>query len=537
MASERRNKENRTDSDSQLLFRIIPILCMVFFAGIFFLTFNPGFFLPIPKNHVSGILRIDVTSPITSLDPTATISAGSTYVFPLLYSVLAYPGEDGKLIPDVALRWTSEDEGRQWRILLRPDVVFHNGRPMNSADVASSIVAMTRELYPELNRAIREIDTSRENEILIKLGERVPFFFDIIASTDIVTPGSSEARDELVPLGSGPYCFEGRSAEGGVVLKAFDGFYGGKPSIEEIQFSHVPDSETAWYRLLFNETDAVFGISDENTRYSKHTGANFQVVKLGITHLYALFFNLNHPLLKNRDVRRAITASLDRRRMIDQYFEPETAVPLSGFFSPESVYHSPRIEPIAYDPSLLHQVLRRLSPAKDGADDGKSAEWELELLVPEGKADLAHIAREIQLALYAVGIKVRLKVSPLSDIIKKRLSTKKFESVVLGIRNVERNLESVWGGKPLGGLNYWGYRNEKLDDILQRLHDSTDRNMYVHLCREADEILSEDQPASFLYSVSVNNNIISNRVKNFSMHSAPAHYTILRKLSRSSLND
>ena len=63
------------------------------------------------KLRNENVLRYDVSAPFTSLNPTEVYASGSTIIFPLLYSYLFVPNGNGKLEPDLAIKWTYDPKG------------------------------------------------------------------------------------------------------------------------------------------------------------------------------------------------------------------------------------------------------------------------------------------------------------------------------------------------------------------------------------------------------------------------------------------
>ncbi len=64
------------------------------------------------------------------------------------------------------------------------------------------------------------------------------------------------------------------------------------------------------------------------------------------------------------------------------------------------------------------------------------------------------------------------------------------------------DLHSVWhsdNAKP-GGLNFTGYQNPELDELLVRARETFDRAARKKLLDRAQEIIASDQPYSFLYA-------------------------------------
>ena len=85
------------------------------------------------------------------------MASGSTYVFPLIYSYLAYPDENGNFVPDLAESWSSEENGKVWRFFLRTDARFHNGKPVTAMDVARSLAQLISKRFPNLDQQIERI--------------------------------------------------------------------------------------------------------------------------------------------------------------------------------------------------------------------------------------------------------------------------------------------------------------------------------------------------------------------------------------------
>src|SRR5262245_47698000 len=57
---------------------------------------------------------------------------------------LVRTGEDGRVQPWLAEKWTSESDGKVLRFHLRPGVKFHNGTPLNARLVASLLPSAVR---------------------------------------------------------------------------------------------------------------------------------------------------------------------------------------------------------------------------------------------------------------------------------------------------------------------------------------------------------------------------------------------------------
>jgi ABC-type oligopeptide transport system substrate-binding subunit len=139
------------------------------------------------------------------------------------------------------------------------------------------------------------------------------------------------------PFGSGPYRYEGRETEGPgrevAVFKA-NPYYSqrsdkfGQPIIREIRFV-VPSLSTAPADLANGQLHMVLDVpTAELVRYLQDpisTGVAKEI-KPGINRrIWMLAINHHDAALQNADLRRAISAAIDRDGILDEYFRPGKA--------------------------------------------------------------------------------------------------------------------------------------------------------------------------------------------------------------------
>ena len=77
-------------------------------------------------------------SDISKLDPHMSTSFQDIIISFNLYDNLTSRDPDLKLIPRLATEWKATGD-KTWEFKLRPNVKFHNGDPLTSADVKFSI--------------------------------------------------------------------------------------------------------------------------------------------------------------------------------------------------------------------------------------------------------------------------------------------------------------------------------------------------------------------------------------------------------------
>ena len=151
---------------------------------------------------------------------------------------------------------------------LRDGIKFHDGKPFSAEDVKA-----TFEYASQPDRPAAWYPGQAEVEIVDRLTVRVHTekfgypastywflagFLPIMSAKDIADGEILKQR----PNGTGPFQFvEQRGDE--TVLRAFDGFAGGKPAIEEVVFSYVGDVNTRVLALLNGEADIIERLEPE----------------------------------------------------------------------------------------------------------------------------------------------------------------------------------------------------------------------------------------------------------------------------------
>src|SRR5438093_12449207 len=85
-------------------------------------------------NELRGLVYYESNDP-RSLDPALSTDVPTGEMVSLLFDGLTQFDPDGKLLPGLSDRWTTDRKGQRYVFHLRPGVSFHDGRPLVPADV------------------------------------------------------------------------------------------------------------------------------------------------------------------------------------------------------------------------------------------------------------------------------------------------------------------------------------------------------------------------------------------------------------------
>ena len=134
---------------------------------------------PFACPQTGGELIVGLQAGVPSLDQQTNTSSATRNVAMNVYETLVIRDENMNPVPDLAESISASEDGLSYTFKLRPGVVFHNGKPMTSADVAASY-----QRYKEIgfNRSVLDIvegwETPDDETFVINLSAAQPTFIE-----------------------------------------------------------------------------------------------------------------------------------------------------------------------------------------------------------------------------------------------------------------------------------------------------------------------------------------------------------------------
>ena len=189
-------------------------------------------------------LTFVIESSPNNLDLRQGTDAQSERVGATIYDALVRKDESFNLQPWLAASWERPD-ALTWVFHVRPNVRFHDGKPLTADDVAWSMRSMTDgtlvtakggnfasvdhvEVRDPLTVVVRM--KRADNSLLFNLSDGL---------FGVVERGAG--RDEgQHPIGTGPYKFVSQSQDKDVVVERNPGYWAGPPHIQRIRFAVSP---------------------------------------------------------------------------------------------------------------------------------------------------------------------------------------------------------------------------------------------------------------------------------------------------------
>lgn len=274
-----------------------------------------------------------VQGDISTLNPLYATTDSEKSVSRLLFSsLLTYDGS-GHLRGDLAERYSVLDEGKRYRITLKPVVLWHDGERLTADDILFTVGLLKNPAANTLSAAnwsnvvVKKIDDRTVDFILPTVYAPFPhaLAFSVLPQHLLknIDPGSlRESKFSTRPVGSGPFSFRlSQNVQTGdertvVHMNKNKNFYDGAPKIDRFQLHSYKSAESLGRALRSHAVNAVSGMSlAEYSKFKDETGiaTALKPVNSGV---YALFNTTGAGALKDIQVRRALQLGTDVEKAV-----------------------------------------------------------------------------------------------------------------------------------------------------------------------------------------------------------------------------
>ena len=450
------------------------------------------------SDRAPGYLVIGIESNPLQLDPRYSTDANSVRIGNLVYNSLLRADERSQLQPELAENWRMLDE-RTYLFNLRKQVTFHNGRPLNAADVKYTYESIldSQSLSPKrgLLLPLDIIEQTGTHQLRFRLhAPHAPFIEQF--TLGIVPAGSNTNAnaDRTPPPGSGPFIL--RSVESGekVTLSANSNYWEGAPALSGVVFKIVPD---ALVRALEFKQGAIDFMQNDLEPdmlpwLKNNTSADVEMNQ-GTTFQY-IGINLTHPILRHRKVRQAIACAIDRASIIRNLLK-DTVIEASGLLSPLNWAYDESTLPWPYNPARAKQLLDE-SGFADPDGDGPRPRFRLSFKTTN--IDLRRrIAEALKEQLLRVGIELELRSYEwgtfFGDV--KNGNFHLYSLAWVGIEDPDIYYQLFHSSStPPNGDNRGRYNNPAIDRLLIQGRTVVRRSERRLIYHEVQRLLAEDLP-------------------------------------------
>ena len=481
---------------------------------------NKKFIVSIPAN--GGSLNEGVVGLPRSINPVLAFTDIDKDLSEIVYSgLMKY--EQGKLVNDLAQKYSISSDGLTYTFTLRDDIRFHDGTQLTTDDIEFTVQKIQDGDLKSPKRADwANVTIKKVNQKEIQFILKQPYSPFLSNTTIGILPKhiwKNVDADQFIfsqyniePVGSGPYKLNSISRDnGGIPQKynftAFNRYYNKKAYLDSINVYFFPNEKAAVEAFNNGTIESLAGISaQEATRIASST-LNASIMTSPLPRIFGIFFNQNSALvLANKEVRQALNMAIDKDRFVNELLygygvSIDSAIPFGATKSSMgTVQKSNKENAIA----ILTKAGWALNANGVMEKKDKKTTQILEFSITTADIPELKTAAEIAKTEWeSIGAKVNLKIFEYGDLSQNIIKTRKYDALLFGeFIGKDLDLYAFWHSSQRNspGLNVAMYVNSKTDKLLETARETTNDQTRESTYEAFDKILKDEIPAIFLYS-------------------------------------
>ncbi len=504
---------------------------------LFFITLVAGlaYILAVNNNYVistptqGGTLIEGIVGIPRFVNPALALTRADQDTSALIYSGLMKIDTEGNLTPDIAEKVELSEDNTTYHITLNQDRYFHDGTPVTAKDVIFTIeLIQDSDLKSPLRGNWSEVTLEQINDYELNIVLKEPYAPFIENFTVGIMPSHiweglpieqlpfSQYNTE--PIGSGPFMVSkvNRNASGlisGYLLKPAPD-QPTTPNLAGIELKYFQNENllvTAFNQKQINAT--VFLPTDTINQLDK---SQFQIISQPLPRVFAIFINQNHsPALRDKSARQALSVAVNRETLIDKV--------LGGYGVPTK---TPILEEqlgVELSNTELEQgqASSSLKTPEEILQTGgwkktEAGSWEkklggetqtLAVTIKTGNSPIFDTAASLVAEDWRqLGVEVQVEQYEQTGLVQSVIRTRDFQALLFGLdMNRLQDLYPFWHSsqKDDPGLNIAQYTNVTVDHLLDKARTEKDKTEQEKTLQEISEIISEEEPAIFLFAPSI----------------------------------
>jgi len=479
--------------------KILVILCLILFlGGLISLIVNFYYHHSIVLPKKGGEIKIGLVGEPQSINPVITSANDSDRILiELLYNGLLKVDGKGGLKNDLADKIEISADGSSYLIFLKENIFWHDGVPLTADDVVFTIETIQDKNFQSPIRDIWQgvvVEELSSNAVRLTLKNNNQVFLQNLTLKilpkhiweNIDFKSFSRTDYNLKPIGTGPFVFENleKSSNGQIIsytLVRNEKYFVRSPYLDKIKFIFYDNYTDLKNGLLKGEVKAMFPLySEDYSFFQKKSGFNLK--QLLLNRYFAVFWNLNTDIFKDKTVREALELAVDKKKLQTEILNNQ-AIILDGPFNNFS-----QSEGNNYSPERAKELI-----------NGREINFTLSL--PEDY-ELIRVGQYLVSSWEQIGVKADLQILPLSELEKEVILPRRYQSLLFGeILNQSLDLFSFWHSSQTGvnGLNLSSFSNKELDKLIEENWNAEEEKRQENF-QKMQQIFEDEKPALFLYN-------------------------------------
>ncbi|GEN60347.1 peptide ABC transporter substrate-binding protein [Acetobacter nitrogenifigens] len=444
-----------------------------------------------------------------------------------LFSPLWSIDAKGAFVPDLAENVPDQNnggvsaDGLTWRVKLRGNAFWHDGRPVTAADVVFTFETLLDPSFPAYSRKgfefIEHVEQTGPLELTWRMRKPYAPFHAILASAMIVPAHLLKGVSDTTaftskPVGSGPFMWDERIPSDHIRLRANQHWHLGRAGVDYAIIRYIPDVTVMFTQFETGEIDYLGMPGIPPNRYRQAlTLPGRQVFRAPQPFVESIAINMARPQFHDIVVRQAIYTAIDKQGILETLFE-NIESDTESFLPSQSSYYNPDLPKQKFDPQAAAESLdragwrRRLGGVR--ARDGVKLEFVN--ATTSGNALRQQVQEVIQQNLADIGIIMRIENRPAAVMWGGYWSQSRFDTALVSVdfmTGSDPDASSYFtsdasparGG---AGQNVFQLADSRIDSLFLKANASFDHETRLSYYRSIQSLVRTDLPFLPLYQQS-----------------------------------
>jgi len=471
-------------------------------------------------DRYGGTLVVGLIGDVDALNPLISSTRGASDIEGMIFLTLTEINPDlDSYSPSLAKSWEFSEDHLRLTFHLRNDVYWTDGVKTTAHDVKFSF---QKQIDPVIawsairwKQFIQDVEVVDDTTITYIFKEVYPYQLmdagvGAILPRHILEKIPSEQWRSIdfnrQPIGNGPFKLKRWISQQTIELVPNEDYYAGRPYLDRIVFRVIPDQTSLLAQLKSGDVDLMESLPPKDVTKMEEDFQNghsaVRIVKYPSRAYGYIGWNMTHPLFESKTVRQALTMAIDRDNLIEAvYFG--LAEPCHSPISPILWAYNPDMPKFSYDPERARSMLAAEGWADhdgDGWLDREGRKFEFTVKTNQGNRIREAITVIVQDQLAKLGIKVSPRLVEWT-VFSDQTNRKDFEAIVAGWSvGLKVDLTTMWHSESINDkFNYVSYSNPRVDELIESAKREMDRSKAKLLWDQAQRLIVEDQPYTFLY--------------------------------------
>jgi len=466
----------------------------------------------------ASTLHLATSSNPSRLNPLLATDSSSSEIAGFLFNGLVKYDKDLNIVGDLADKFYFENN-TTLIFKLKKNVLWHDGAKFDANDVVFTyktiISPNIATPYSSSFRFVKSVEAL--DDFTIKVIYKKSYFKALETWMMGILPKHLLKDDKNLmtskfnthPIGTGAYKLFQLEHSKDIILVANNDYFEGRPKIDKISFHVIADPMT---RFLMLKSGALDVGSIEPMQFERQLNKNFFNkfnIYEEISHSYTyLGFNLRKKKFQDKRVREALSLGIDRDELVKILFFKHAKV-CTGPFLPKTKAFNNGVKAPTQNIKKAKQLLNE-------AGYDKNHPFIFDIVTSNSSAIRPYAVEILQYQLKKIGVIVKLRVMEWQAFLNMVVFPHKFDAVLLGwglSSTPDPYLFWHSDNDKKGGFNLVGYKNQKLDKMIEESQSMIQRKKLNKLWQKMFKIITDDNPYLFLYipnSITVVNKKIKN---------------------------